>query len=97
MLFSAAWICVLSYYYQLYDKKQRRTQRAARINANTEISATSVSSVALDDYRAPPPPYNIIFKDSDPAFSCNDDKLPSYEEAFVGANRNQASVENGRF
>lgn len=96
MLFSVCWICVLSYYYKLYDKNNRRTARnrprqtrgnAARINRGSsviggEISATSFSVVS-DEYVTPPPAYNVVFKNA--AFQLNDenDKLPSYEEAIV--------------
>lgn len=64
-----------------------------------EISVTSVSTAIMDDFRTPPPAYNVIFKN--PVFE-GDDKLPSYEET-VGNTENSNSrsdggdVENGRF
>lgn len=65
-----------------------------------EVSVTSVSTVIIDDYRTPPPAYNMVFKN--PVFE-GDDKLPSYEET-VGENNNNNNnsrsddgVENRRF
>lgn len=88
-------MCVLSYYYQLCDKKnariirtlQRRAARAARRNEEFNISA-------IDNYGVSPPAYNVIFKN--PVFEGDDDKLPSYEESVEG-NQIRRSVDNQRF
>lgn len=94
VLFSLSWICVLSYYYKLYDKNNQRTVRnrprlarddAARTNRGSlrgEISATSFSIVS-DEYGIPPPAYNVVFKNVGFQLNDEDDKLPSYEEAVV--------------
>lgn len=62
---------------------------------NSEVSATSVSSIIIDDYRTPPPPYNVVFKN--PVFE-GDDKLPSYDEIVTNEQRSDNNnVEERRF
>lgn len=100
VLFAIGWVCVLSYYYQLCDKKtERMAQRlqrrvARRYGINEEFSVSSVSTVIIDDYRTPPPAYNAVFKN--PVFEGDDDKLPSYEES-IGNIENIRSDESRHF
>lgn len=74
VLFSLGWICVLSYYYELCERsfsQQRMNRRNGRSNNQ---STTSIAT--LEDYRTPPPPYSMVYKN--PVFE--EDKPPSYEE-----------------
>lgn len=75
-------------------------QNARRNFRNRNISVTSISSIIIDDYRTPPPAYNMVFKN--PVFAGDDDdKLPSYEETIQDNGNNRSTegdlIENRRF
>lgn len=100
MFFSASWICVLRYYYQIYDKRQQRPLEsfAVRLSRGSianrgEVSRTSFSMVSVEEYMTPPPAYDMVFKN--PAFQLDDEnvKLPSYDEVVV----NESSEANKRY